>query len=165
MSGPIGYSVADLLRFDLTPNWVMKTWNLVTSDLPNTSLTGMRVPIVTGTEPTDVAGSLTYYFNKNQRLERVTLHGYCADPSSVLALAQQRFALRQYASQGTPIYLAYFGDQPISIMRVEAMPKKDEGSSSRQYEIDLELNLPRQGAMLSADKLMLLFRMRQADMI
>ena len=165
INGPIGYSVSDLLRFDVTPNWVMQTWNLVTSDLPDSALTGMRVPIVTGTESTDVAGSLTYYFNKSQQVERMTLHGFCEDPSAVMALAQQRFALRQFAAQGSPTYLAYFGDQPISIMRITSAPNRESGKSTKRYEIDLELNLPREGALLSSDKLMLLFRMRQADMI
>ncbi len=164
-SGPIGYSVADLLRFDIRPNWVMQTWNLVTSDLPESSLTGMRVPVVTGTEPTDFAGSLTYYFGKNQQVERMKLHGFCEDPSGVMSLAQQRFALRQYAAQGSPTYLAYFGDQPISIMRIIHAPNRESGDASKRYEIDLELNLPREGAMLSPEKMMLLFRMRQANMI
>ena len=68
-------SLAEVLRFDVTVEWVMQRWPRVTTGLPQLQLQGYRVPLVTGTSLSDVAGSLTYYFNARQQVQRITLRG------------------------------------------------------------------------------------------
>ena len=64
-TGPSGLTIADLLRFDVTKIWLQMHWRHVTTDIPTYPLHACRVPIMTGTEPYDVAGSITYYFNEH----------------------------------------------------------------------------------------------------
>jgi hypothetical protein len=52
----------DSLRFNVTPDWVIMRWPRVTSGLPHENLHGMRVTLITGVMPDDLAGALTYYF-------------------------------------------------------------------------------------------------------
>ena len=56
-------TLAEVLRFDVTVEWVMQRWPRVSTGLPYLQLQGYRVPLVSGTSLRDVAGSLTYYFN------------------------------------------------------------------------------------------------------
>ena len=62
-------------------------------------LQGYRVPLVTGTTLADVAGSLTYYFNAQQRVQRITFRGTTGDPSVLATLLAQRLSFRPAADQ------------------------------------------------------------------
>ena len=63
---------SDLFRFDITPEWVVQNWPRVSSQLAEFSFSGLRVPVVSGTSIHDLAGSLTYYFDSQQRLQRTS---------------------------------------------------------------------------------------------
>ncbi|HEV3024657.1 MAG TPA: DUF6690 family protein, partial [Pirellulales bacterium] len=54
--------VQQAFRFDVTSAWVLGRWPRVSAGLSQLDLQGYRVPLVTGTKPDDLAGSLTYYF-------------------------------------------------------------------------------------------------------
>ncbi len=89
-----GYSARDLgevLRFDISPQWVMARWPRVTASLAELDLQGYRVPLVTGTRQDDLAGSLTYYFDKEHRVVRIAFRGTTGDPRRIIALATTRF--------------------------------------------------------------------------
>ena len=65
---------SEVIRFDIKPSWVTKRWARVSSSLAELGLEGYRVPVVTGADVNDLAGSLTYYFDKqNQGGVRSTL--------------------------------------------------------------------------------------------
>ena len=64
-----------VLRFDITPRWVMDNWPHVSTTRTDGELDGLRVPLITGTRPQDVAGSLTYYFDKQRVVQRIALDG------------------------------------------------------------------------------------------
>ena len=67
--GNPGLTIADLLRFDATALWVSQQWPRVTATQLDLGRFGMRVPVVTGTDAADIAGTLTYYFNDQQRVD------------------------------------------------------------------------------------------------
>ena len=83
-------SLAEVLRFDATVEWILRRWPRVTTGLPYMQLQGYRVPLVTGTGMADVAGSLTYYFNAGQQVQRITLRGTTGDPSVLASILTSR---------------------------------------------------------------------------
>ena len=48
----------------------MRRWPRVTT-VPQFALAGLRVPLVTGTQIDDLAGSLTYYFDRTDQVQRI----------------------------------------------------------------------------------------------
>jgi hypothetical protein len=48
-------SLAEVLRFDISPDWVMGRFPRVSTVLAELNLDGLRVPLVTGTSPSDLA--------------------------------------------------------------------------------------------------------------
>lgn len=84
-------SLDEVLRFDVTVDWIMRRWPRVSTGLPYLQLQGYRVSLVSGTKLGDVAGSLTYYFNSRQQLQRIELRGTTGDPSALAGLASNRF--------------------------------------------------------------------------
>ena len=74
-----GYQIKDLrdvMRFDISPEWVIGRFSRVSTVLAEMNLKGLRVPVVTGIRADDVAGTLTYYFDNADRLQRLTFHGF-----------------------------------------------------------------------------------------
>ncbi len=88
---PTRIDLAEVLRFDVTPDWVIQRWPWISAGLSQLPLQGYRVPLVSGTAPDDVAGSLTYYFNAHQRVERITFEGTTGDPAGLLKVLIGRY--------------------------------------------------------------------------
>ncbi len=63
-------TLEEVLRFDISPDWIIERWPRVSSGLSELDLQGYRVALVTGTAESDLAGSLTYYFNKKNQVDR-----------------------------------------------------------------------------------------------
>ena len=101
-------SLAEVLRFDVTVDWVMQRWPRVSTGLPYLQLQGYRVPLVTGSRMTDLAGSLTYYFNARQQVQRIAFRGTTGDPSVLVALltGRYRFTRRMTNDPGVVLYEA-----------------------------------------------------------
>ncbi|MEN6556905.1 MAG: DUF6690 family protein [Thermoguttaceae bacterium] len=95
----------EVLRFDATVEWVMQRWPRVSTGLPYLQLQGYRVPLVTGTSLDDLAGSLTYYFNAHQQVQRITLRGTTGDPRSMVGLLADRYRFTRRLTNDPSIVL------------------------------------------------------------
>ncbi len=141
-SAPVSHQLRDTLRFEISPQWITSQFNRVSMVLADVNLDGMRVPLVTGTQPTDLAGTLTYYFDRYQRLQRLSLHAGTGDPSRIVAELQQLYELKQEPALGGGLYLITWNGQPTSVMHVAPAPVISGGENYSRYTIFLELNLP-----------------------
>lgn len=83
--------LADVLRFDVSLDWVMNRWPRVSAALAQLQLQGYRVPLVTGTGEDDLAGALTYYFNPRQEVQRITFHGTTGNARKLIELLTTRY--------------------------------------------------------------------------
>jgi len=83
--------LAEALRFDVTPAWVMERWPWVSAGLSELPLAGYRVPLLTGASEDDLAGSLTYYFNARQQVARITFQGTTGDARKLIRLLMSRY--------------------------------------------------------------------------
>ena len=118
-----GFGAQDLgevLTFNGTPAWVMARWPRVTAGLATLDLQGYRVPLVTGTSAGDLAGSLTYYFDKNQVVSYITFHGTTGDPRKLVALVMHRYSFVPQKSDdpGLSLYQVRWNGKPLSELRI-----------------------------------------------
>lgn len=134
-------SLTEILRFDVTPDWVVARWPRVATVVGELEWSGMRVPLITGEGAQDVVGSLTYYFDGRQQLKRILLEGYCGDERAIVALAMQSFNLQPEASLHGGLYAARWSRQPVSVLAVQYAPTVNADSLHRRHVI-LELNRP-----------------------
>ena len=74
------YDLGEVINFGATPSWIMTRWPRVTVGLAELDMQGYRVPLVTGTKYDDLAGSLTYYFDQDQRVKLIHFRGTTGDP-------------------------------------------------------------------------------------
>ena len=92
---PPPHTLAEVLRFDITVPWIIAHWPRVSAGLSQLDLHGYRVPLITGTGESDLAGSLTYYFNKKQQLDRIIFHGTSGDPRASITLVSNQYKLER----------------------------------------------------------------------
>lgn len=83
----------EVFRFDISTSWVLGRWTRVSTALADIDLQGYRVPLVTGTGEGDLAGSLTYYFNPKQRVQRIAFNGTTGDARPLVQLLAAQHGL------------------------------------------------------------------------
>ena len=138
-----GGNVQDLrevLRFDVTPIWLTQRFSRVTTVLSNVQLDGMRVPLITGTQTTDLAGTLTYYFDSRQSVRRINLHGLTGDPSQLANLMVQFYGLKPEQSLGGQLYTSRWNNQVNCVLQLSPAPIVYSGADHSKFVVFLELN-------------------------
>jgi hypothetical protein len=144
LSGLPVQHLAEVLRFDVSPEWVLSRWARVSTAAGGAALQGFRVPLVTGTAADDLAGSLTYYFDARSQVQRLTFVGTTGDPSKLVAVAASRFGFVPYVSSdpAVQLYQIRWNGQPTSELRIRPSQVVRTDAPYQRYEIDLEINHP-----------------------
>jgi len=145
VEGPPTSNLAEILRFDVTADWIQSRWPQVATGLAHLQLQGYRVPLVTGTEPTDLAGSLTYYFNPKQQVQRITFHGTTGDARKLVSLLTNhyRFVYRRTNDPGLFIYESASPDGKINnVLRVRQAGVLKSSDPLRRFSVDLVIERP-----------------------
>lgn len=141
----------ELIRFDAHPRWVNAMWPRVSTVLAENEMMGLRVPVATGTNPEDVSGALTYYFDREHRVQRITLDGVVGDERLLADFVGQVYGLRQEQALEAGVYVASQNKKIHSVMRVTFAPVLDVNQPLRQRAIWLELNRPGRDVKLSEE--------------
>ena len=142
IAGPPSQDLGEVIRFDIPPSWVTSRWPRVTTTLAETGLEGLRVPLVTGTRVDDLAGSLTYYFDPQHRVQRLTFEGFTGDQRRLVALVTQYYGLQPEPTLHAGMYVARWNAQPTSVLRITRSPVMTAASPHSQLKVLLELNRP-----------------------
>lgn len=132
-------SFADVFRFDLTPRMITERWSRLSTGLGDVNLQGYRVPLVTGTEPTDLAGSLTYYFDSRPRLRRITFLGATGDPAKIIDFVVRQFGFRHVRTENPRIvtYRTRYGHTgSLQITPAEVL---DRDQLATNYRVELTI--------------------------
>ena len=136
-------SLAEVLRFDATVEWILHRWPRVTTGLPYLQLQGYRVPLMTGANPTDVAGSLTYYFNARQQVQRITLRGATGDPSVLATILASRYNFTRRLTNDPSVVLYEAVDssnQPVGSLKIRSAPVVKANQPYSRFEVDLVMD-------------------------
>ncbi len=149
MVGPRVEDFGEVFRFDLPPRWVVSRWSRVTTILAEYDLEGLRVPFVSGTDLDDIAGSLTYYYDKQHQLQRISFEGRTGDERRLVQFMQQAFNLKVEPSHYAGLLLEKWNGQPKSVLLIRHAPVVLSAEPHSRLEITLELNRPNNTYRLS----------------
>ena len=143
-TGPLaGIPLCDIpeaFRFDVSPEWVTARWPRVTTVLAETDLQGLRVPLVTGSRQDDLAGSLTYYFDKQHQVQRIAFQGTTGDERRLVAFAMHVYGLKAVPTLGAGLYMTKAGGKPLNTLRLTWPPVVSTAQPASRCEIVLEFN-------------------------
>jgi hypothetical protein len=151
LSGGEIHDLREVVRFDITPAQVTQRFSRVTTVLSNVQMDGLRVPVVTGTLPTDIAGTLTYYFDANKTVQRIQLHGTTGDPSLIANLMVEYYRLKPEQSLGGQLFTTRWNNRVTSVMHVTPAPIIYAGANNARFAVFLELNQPSSQYALSEE--------------
>lgn len=149
-----GYQIRDLrdvLRFDIGPEWVINRFSRVSTVLADMDLKGLRVPIVTGIKADDVAGTLTFYFDHNDRLQRLTFHGFTGDPNRFAEIMISHYGLSREPALEAGAFTKRWNGRPVHFMRLTHAPVVYSDAIHQKYTVFLELNQPDLAYGISAE--------------
>jgi len=150
----IGEPVTDLgeiIRFDVTPEWVMGRWGRVSTVFSEPGLEGFRVAVVTGSQVDDLAGSLTYYFDSKRVVQRVTFRGTTGDSRRLVELAQRTYNFKQDPWVASQLYTVKWSGKINSVLRLSNPPVVRAGQPLSRIEAMLEINRPNNAFGLSPE--------------
>jgi hypothetical protein len=154
-------NVHDLFRFNITPQWIVENWPRVTSQLAEFSFTGMRIPVITGTDLQDVAGSITYYFDSRQQLQRIMFLGTTGDPRQLTQLATSRFKMEPQPALDGICFVSRTEGDVTDLLRVRHAPIVNGQRPHQRYRVVMELNRPGNPLGLSAGNILMLQEERE----
>ena len=91
----------------------------------------------------DIAGSLTYYFDKQPKLQRLTFHGYTGDERRLVQFVTQSYQLKKMPTLGAGLYMIQWNGQARSAMRLTHLPVVRTTTPNQRLDVMLEINRPR----------------------
>lgn len=138
------YQLSEVLQFDATPAWVMSRWPRVTSGLAEPKLQGYRVALVTGTTENDLAGSLTYYFDVDQRVKLIHFRGTTGNPRQLVAFVMSRYGFEPQASGDPALHLfqVKWNGKPTSELRIRPAQILKASQPYSRFEVELAMKRP-----------------------
>lgn len=134
--------LGEVLRFDVTPGWVISRWPRVSTGGPHLQLQGYRVPLVTGTKESDIAGSLTYYFNAQQAVQRITFIGTTGDGKKLVGLLTTRYGFIHRPTNNPGLYIyefAHADGRTKSLLKITSADTIKASDPHRRYNVELLL--------------------------
>lgn len=150
----VGAPVTDLrevMRFDITPTWVIERFTRVSTVLADVRLKALRVPIVTGTRVDDLAGTLTYYFDGSGKVQRVTMHAFTGDPTRLVGAMTQHYGMTHEPTLEAGVFTKRWNGIPIHFLRLTHSSVVHADALHQKYTVFLELNQPDLPFGLSAE--------------
>lgn len=138
-------NLAEIVRFDVTPRWVIDRWPRVSTGLAELQLHGYRVPVVTGTSEDDLAGALTYYFNHQQQVQRITFEGTTGDFRRLTTLLTTNYAFGRRPTNSPGVFLyevAQSRNQARSYLWIEPSPILKADEPRTRFDLTLVLERP-----------------------
>jgi hypothetical protein len=138
-------SVAQIFRFDVTKEWVYRNWSRKTTSPTDVGLFSVRVPLVMGTQPAALAGSLTYFFNSQGQVEHISFRGRTGDTTPLVQLLTRYYQFQRVEGPvGEQLYQVRSEDGVQSELRTK--PEAIVRSSTPQQSIAVELEFARPGS-------------------
>ena len=137
-------SLGEVLRFDITKNWVFQRWQRKSTALAELDLFGVRVPLVTGTSLHDLAGSLTYYFDAQGQVQRISLLGSTGNTTQLEQMVTQHYGLQLQGSAfaGQRLYQLRGGENVYSELSIRPAAVLRSDMPHESFTVELHLQRP-----------------------
>ena len=139
------HPVEQVLRFDLTRDWVYRNWDRKSTGPTDVGLFAVRVALVSGTDISSLAGSLTYFFNAQGQIEHISFRGRTGDSTRLVDFLTRTYGFQRAASPtGEQVFQVGQSGKVQSELRTH--PESVLLSTLPHGSIAVELELARPGS-------------------
>lgn len=132
----------EFFRFDATPDWVVQRYPRVSTVSSSKELDGYRAPLVSGTGLQDITGTITYYFDRYQKVQRIQFQGYTGDPQPLVFLMTQYYYFTPKPILGGQLYVVAWNANPTGVMEITRANVVFAANQANSFKIFLEINQP-----------------------
>jgi len=141
LTGTPALNLAEVFSMNVTKEWVYQHWARKSTGLADLGLYGIRVPLVSGTQLSDLAGSLTYWFDAAGRLQKISFHGRTGDTTRLVAVVTQRFGLQPQPTvvAGEQLFQVQRSGYIYSELKTKPAPVLWANSPHESFTVDLQL--------------------------
>jgi hypothetical protein len=137
------HNLGEVFRFDVTKEWVYSNWPRKSTGLADPELFGVRVPLVTGTGLSDLAGSLTYSFSRESQVQHISFYGRTADTTQLIQFLTTTYKFeRRDALAGEQLYQLGSDDHVQGELRTRPDQVLWSTSPHGSFAVSLELERP-----------------------
>jgi hypothetical protein len=137
------HPVEQVLRSDLTREWVYQNWDRKSTGPTDVGLFAVRVALVSGTDLNSLAGSLTYFFNQHGQIEHITFRGRTGDVTKLVAFLTRTYLFEaEPAPTGELLYQVKRNGKVHSELRARPEPVLRRANPHSNIAVDLELARP-----------------------
>jgi hypothetical protein len=136
--------LSEAFRMNVTQSWVMGRWPRVSAGLPDATLHGLRVPLISGMRDDDLAGALTYYFTASQKCAKITFSGTTGDPRRAASFMKEKFGFRPFTSNqpGVERYEIRWNGKSHSELLIHPAAVVKSANPLARYEVQLVISDP-----------------------
>jgi hypothetical protein len=144
IDGYPAFQLAEVFNFDATPTWIMSRWSRVSTQVGSPKFQCYRAPLVSGASRGDVVGTVTYAFNDQQKMQRLTFLGSTDDPTRLVDLLERRFGFEpaQGAAPGEHLFEIRWNGTANSRLKIRMADVIGTDRPFERFRVDLEINLP-----------------------
>lgn len=138
-------SIDQVLRFDVSKEWVYQNWDRKSTGASDVGLLGVRVPLTMAPQIYALAGSLTYFFNAQGQVEHISFRGRTGDTAQLAQLLTSHYQFQRVASPvGEQNYQVMYNGQVQSELRTH--PEAVQWLNTQSQSVAVELELARPGS-------------------
>ncbi len=138
-------SIDQVIRFDMTKDWVYQNWDRKSTGPTDVGLFGIRVPLAMTPHLWALSGSLTYYFNTQGQVEHISFKGRTGDSTQLVQLLRSRYQFQLAQSPaGEQVYQVQYNGQVQSELRTH--PESVVWLNTANQSVSVELELARPGS-------------------
>ena len=140
----------EYLNFQVTEDWIRDRWPRISVTPGEDDLTGMRVALVSGPRPVDLHGSLTYYFDRQQQLQRIAFRGWTGEPTQLIDWLTRQFRFSEQSGGDAQRYFesSSWGRRK-GFLRLDRPPVLRQDAPTEQFMVLLEILNPSSSLSIS----------------
>ena len=137
------FPLEQALNFQMTIPRILGNWPQVSTGIKEDSLFGYRVPFVSGTEESDVTGSLTYFFGTDQMLYRIDFTGDTGDARRLVAHVARSFQMQRQRSAEQGVFLYRTSEEVSTVGELRIRPRTIIHTTRPHQRFEISLHLSR----------------------
>lgn len=142
VAGPPVQDFLEVFNFNVDARWVTMRWPRVSTTLADLNLEGLRAPLVTGSQFDDLAGSITYYFDRDGHVQRITFHGTTGDERRLVDMLTRHFGFKHEPTLDAGLYLVKWNGDPTSVLMLRTANIVSASQPHARLNVALEINRP-----------------------
>ena len=142
----------EIFRFDVSPEWVKQRWDRISTNPGEFGLSGLRIPLVTGVNASDLQGSMTYYFDSNKRAQKITFRGWTGNSAVLLRLLSEQYGFKPQPTQWAGLFTSQNRNGTTGVLAMKHPNVISADNPSQQIALMLEINNP-QGPFLLTEEM------------